>query len=124
MHELSLAQSIVELVEEQHARERFARVRTVVVSVGRLSSVDPRALEFGFDVVARGTVAEGATLAIERPPGRVFCTDCSQTVEIESQVDPCPICASHRWVVVGGQELRVIELEVDPCVESVGAAAR
>jgi hydrogenase nickel incorporation protein HypA/HybF len=113
MHELSLAQSIVDLIEEQRAGERFAHVRTIRVAVGQLSSVDPRALEFGFEVVARGTVAEGATLAIDRPPGRAFCTDCSDTVEIASQADACPICAGHRWMVVGGQELRVIDLEVE-----------
>jgi hydrogenase nickel incorporation protein HypA/HybF len=113
MHELSLAQSIVDLVEEQRVSAGFARVRTIRVSVGVLSSVDPRALEFGFDVVARGTVAEGAALAIERPPGRAFCTDCEQTVAIATQADACPICAGHRWKVVGGQELRVVDLEVE-----------
>jgi hydrogenase nickel incorporation protein HypA/HybF len=113
MHELSLAQSILDLVEEQRTGERFARVRTIRVSVGQLSSVDPRALEFGFEVVARGTVAEGATLAIDRPPGRAFCTDCAATIEIASQADACPTCAGHRWVVSGGQELRVVDLEVE-----------
>ena len=113
MHELSLAQSIIDLVEEQRAGERFARVRTIRVSIGQLSNVDPRALEFGFEVVARGTVAEGASLAIDRPPGRAYCTDCSATVEIATRTDACPTCAGHRWVAVGGEELRVIDLEVD-----------
>ena len=113
MHELSIAQSIVDLVEEQRSSARFARVRTIRLSIGQLSTVDPRALEFGFDVVARGTAAEGACLAIDRPPGRAYCTDCSTTVAIATRADACPICAGHRWVVAGGEELRVVELEVD-----------
>jgi hydrogenase nickel incorporation protein HypA/HybF len=113
MHELSLAQSIVDLVQEQCGSERFARVRTIRVSVGQLSTVDPRSLEFGFEVVARGTIAEGASLTIERPAGRAYCTDCAVTVEIATRADACPICSGHRWVVVGGQDLRVIDLEVD-----------
>ena len=63
MHELAIAQSIVELVEEHARRDAFTHVREIRLVIGALSHVDPRALEFGFDVVARGTVAAGARLA-------------------------------------------------------------
>jgi hydrogenase nickel incorporation protein HypA/HybF len=113
MHEMSLARSIVDLIEEQRQRAGFARVRRIRIAIGQLATVDARALEFGFDVVARGSAAEGAALAIERPAGRAYCTDCAETVEIASRADPCPLCAGHRWVVVAGEELRVVDLEVD-----------
>ena len=113
MHEMSLAQSIVELAEEHALREGFACVRTIRVAVGQLSNVDPRALSFGFDVAARGTAAEGAALVVDRPPGLATCIDCAREVAIASRADGCPLCGGHHWVVVGGEELRVVELEVE-----------
>jgi hydrogenase nickel incorporation protein HypA/HybF len=69
MHELAIAESIVDLVEEHAKKDVFQRVHRIHVLVGELSHVDPRALEFGFEVIAKGTVAEGATLAFDRRSG-------------------------------------------------------
>lgn len=113
MHEVSLANSIVEIIEELAARERFAKVRTVRVEIGALSHVEPRALEFGFESAASGTIADGAALVFERPNGSAFCTDCAKNVAIASRADACPLCGGHRWTLVGGDELRVIDLEVE-----------
>ena len=113
MHEMALAESIVELVRDQASRDAFARVRTIRLSIGVLSHVEPRALEFGFDVVAKGTVAQGARLAIERPAGTGWCTDCSETIDVAARGDECPRCGGHKWMLTGGDEMRVVELEVD-----------
>lgn len=67
MHEMAIAESIVELVEEHAKRDVFQRVHQIHLVVGALSHVDPRALEFGFEIIAKGTVAEGATLKIDCP---------------------------------------------------------
>jgi hydrogenase nickel incorporation protein HypA/HybF len=113
MHEMALAASIVELVEEHARRDVFTRVRSVRLAIGALSHVEPRALEFGFDVVTRGTVAEGATLVIERPAGTGYCTDCEKNVAIAAHGDVCPSCGGSRWMLVGGDEMRVVDLEVE-----------
>jgi hydrogenase nickel incorporation protein HypA/HybF len=113
MHEMSLAQSIVELVQDHARRDQFTRARIVRLSIGALSHVDPHALEFGWDVVTRGTVAEGATLTIERPSGTGYCTDCCKNVPVAALGDPCPECGGTKWMLVGGDEMRVIDLEVE-----------
>ena len=113
MHEMALAQSIVELVEEEARANDAHHVRVVRLAIGALSHVDPRALAFGFDVVTRGTVAEGARLAIDRPAGQAYCTDCEATVEIAAHGDPCPACGGNKWMLVGGDEMRVVDLEVE-----------
>jgi hydrogenase nickel incorporation protein HypA/HybF len=110
---MALAQSVVEIVEDQARRDTFTRVRTVRLSLGALSHVDPRALAFGFDVATRGTIAEGAVLAIDRPGGTGYCTDCCKTVEIGAHDAPCPSCGGNKWMLVGGDEMRVVDLEVD-----------
>jgi hydrogenase nickel incorporation protein HypA/HybF len=112
MHEMALAESIVDLVREQARRDMFARVQTIRLSIGRLSHVEPRALEFGFEVVARGTIADGAALVIERPEGEAWCTDCNGTVKVAGYGDPCPGCGGHKWIVTRGDEMRVVDLEV------------
>lgn len=112
MHEMALCQGILDIIRDRASEEGFSRVAAVRLRVGALSHVDPRALEFGFDVAARGTLAEGAELRIDRPAGRAFCMACSQTVTLAARGDPCPVCGSHQLMVVGGDELRVEELEV------------
>lgn len=113
MHELSLAQGIVEIVCDAARAERFTRVRRVRIAVGALAAVEPDALAFGFEMASRGTVVEGAELSIERPPGAGYCLGCSAEVKLAERGEPCPACGSHRVMVSGGEDLRVIDLEVE-----------
>jgi hydrogenase nickel incorporation protein HypA/HybF len=112
VHEVAIAEAIVELVAEHAARDAFRQVRRIHLAIGALSHVDPRALEFGFAAVASGTVADGATLVIDRPPGVARCLVCQADVAIAAYGDPCPTCGGAELMAVGGAELRVIDLEV------------
>jgi hydrogenase nickel incorporation protein HypA/HybF len=112
MHEASLAQSLVELIEshaKSHAAQRVARV---VVEIGSLSDVEPGALRFGFDVAAHGTVADGAALDIETPGGTAWCFDCAETVALARRGDGCPECGGHRLVVKAGDGMRLKAIEI------------
>lgn len=112
MHEMALAASVVEAIEAHAAREAFTKVERVVLEVGALSCVDPHALEFGFEAVTRGTCVEGARLDIETPPGQAQCFGCGSTVTIARKGDGCPECGSYQLVVSGGEELKIMSLEV------------
>ncbi len=112
MHEMALCQGMVELIEEQRVANGFDRVERVVVEIGVLGHVDPHALEFAFDVGARGTSAESATLEIREIPGRGWCMDCSRTIEISARGEGCPDCGSYQIIVEQGEEMRLKELEV------------
>jgi hydrogenase nickel incorporation protein HypA/HybF len=113
MHELALAQGVVEIVTDHAARQGFSRCRVVHLKIGALSSVMPEALALGFEVSAQGTVAEGARLEFHRTPGQAWCSDCSKTAQVESRLELCPSCGGAHLVVTGGDEMRVLELEVD-----------
>ncbi|MEO1015739.1 MAG: hydrogenase maturation nickel metallochaperone HypA [Pseudomonadota bacterium] len=112
MHELALARSVVKIVEDEAAVRAFSGVKKVVLEIGALSCVDPRALEFSFDAVASGTVAAGARLEIETPPGRARCFACEAEVDIAGRGEPCPECGSHQLFVIGGDDMVVKSLEV------------
>ncbi len=113
MHEMALCESIVQILETEAKRQSFARVRSVRVEVGALSHVEPQALEFCFDAVSRGTLAEGARFEILTTEGQAWCLDCEQSVAIAMRYDPCPGCGGHRLQVTGGEELKIKDLEVD-----------
>lgn len=112
MHELSLAQALVDLVEEHARRDGFARARALRVALGALSHVAPEALAFGFEVASRGTRAEGARLVLERVAARGFCTRCAREVEIATDSVTCAACGEAASALVGGDELRLVDLEV------------
>ncbi len=113
MHEVAIAQSILDLVNERAAGGAFTRVHAVRVAIGALSSVEPDALSFGFDAVTSGTVAQGAKLIIDRTPGRGFCMTCVTEIDVPARGVECPGCHGHQWLVVSGEELKVKDLEVD-----------
>lgn len=112
MHELSLAASVLQMLENAAARERFARVATLELEVGALASVDVRALRFALEAMAPGTLLEGAALRIAQPEGRAFCSDCGEEVAIRALGDACPRCGRYDLLLTRGAELRVIRLTV------------
>lgn len=112
MHEMSLCESIREVLTDEAQRHAFSRVRRVRLEVGRFACVEVEALRFGFDVVMRGSVAEGAELVIEEAPGLASCTDCGRTVEITDRLSTCPACGGEHLIPVGGDAMRIKDLEV------------
>lgn len=112
MHELSLADEIVRMVEAASAREHFKRVATLRLEAGALAGVEVSALRFALDAIAPGTCLEGAQITIDEPPGRAWCPRCATEVTIASRADPCPLCDGYPVQVTGGSALRVLDLVV------------
>jgi hydrogenase nickel incorporation protein HypA/HybF len=113
MHEMSLAEGILGVVQDAARAHAPCAVRTVRLEIGALAAVECEALRFAFDVVKRGSVAEGAQLDIVPVPGSAWCLQCARTVTIAERGDPCPHCGSWQLAVTGGTEMRVKELELD-----------
>ncbi|MDD3518216.1 MAG: hydrogenase maturation nickel metallochaperone HypA [Chromatiales bacterium] len=113
MHEMSLAEGILNIMEEAAAREGFARVKSLRLEVGRLAGVEVEALRFCFDAVIKGSVAEGARLDILDAPGEGWCMQCAKTVPVDALYDACPDCGGYQVQATGGLEMRVLDLEVE-----------
>lgn len=112
MHEMALAQGMLEIVEATARREGAARVTDVRLAIGALSHVAPDALRFCFDVVTRGSLAEGARLSIDDVPGEAWCLPCGATVPLAQLGDPCPRCGSFQLAVTSGDEMRVKDIAI------------
>ena len=112
MHEMSLCEGIRQVIEDQARSHATSAVKCVRVEIGRFAGVEKPALEFAFDVVMRGSVAQGARLEMLDLPGRAMCYDCVKEVEIADRLDPCPDCGGGKLMPVGGDEMRIKDLEV------------
>ncbi|SPF79383.1 hydrogenase maturation nickel metallochaperone HypA [Pseudoprimorskyibacter insulae] len=112
MHEMSLCEGIRTVIEDSARANGFTKVRSIRVEIGKFAGVEKPALEFAFDVVMRGSVAEGARLEMIDLPGKALCYDCVEEVEIETRLSPCPKCGGGKLMPNGGDEMRIKDLEV------------
>jgi hydrogenase nickel incorporation protein HypA/HybF len=112
MHELSIALSMIEQVEQQ-LMANPGPVRSVQVKIGALSGVDVEALRFAWDVARAGTPVADAQLEIEFVPLMVRCPGCGVTRVTEIFSIACPTCPEAEQEILSGKELELISMEVD-----------
>lgn len=112
MHELSIALSILDELEEQSRAHAEAAVTAVYVRLGVLSGVDGQALRFAFELAREGTAFAGARLEVESVPLRVLCPQCARSHSPDPQHIFCPKCLTPEQQVLEGRELEVAALEL------------
>jgi len=112
MHEMSLCEGILQIIEDQAKVQKFNRVLNVWVEIGDLAGVEIESLLFSFDAVTRNSIAEGAKLNIIKLPSNAWCMMCSKTISIKQRYDECPDCGSYQLQVTSGDEMKIKELEV------------
>ncbi len=112
MHELSLCKGIIELLQEHAKTDHYSQVKSIHLEIGKLSCVEPEALRFAFDVVAKASLAENATLEINEIPGQGWCKRCSSAVTIEQRFDACPSCDHYPLEIRQGDTMRIKHVEV------------
>lgn len=112
MHELSLCEAMLGIMEEQARKRGFRKIYRVCLGVGILSSVEPEALKFSFDIVTKGTLAQGAQLEIEIIPASAQCFSCGYQMGILNYDDLCPNCGGQQFQIEDADALCIQQLEV------------
>ena len=112
VHELSIMQDALALALNQAQQAGAGQVHALHLRVGALSGVVPDALQFAFETLARGTLAEGAELAIESVPARFWCSRCLREFEVEDLFAQCPDCSHTSTELRAGRELELTSLEI------------
>jgi len=112
MHELAIAQNILEIVQQAVPEGQAAAVRSVRIRVGQLSGIVPDSLDFCFNAIIVDTKMPQASLAIEQIPTVSRCRDCLQRFAVEDFVFSCPACKSANLELISGKELEVVEIEL------------
>jgi hydrogenase nickel incorporation protein HypA/HybF len=113
LHELSLTQNLIEIAEDHARRENATVITSVTIEIGSLSGVMPEAMEFAFEACTKDTLADGATLEIRHIPALGRCQKCGQECAMESLLDGCSACDSYALDILKGQEMALIEMEID-----------
>lgn len=113
MHELSLMEGVLDIIEQARRQHGFTQVRRVVLEIGSLAGVEREALAFCWEAVVQDTVAATAILELVDLPARAWCGGCAAEVEVSSRLDLCPACGAVPERVVQGTDLRVKALDVE-----------
>ena len=122
MHELSVAQRLVELVCDELGDSTSITVRSVLLRLGPLSGVDAQALRFAYDAATAGTLLDRSTLHIESVAPAGYCPTCNTEVELpDFRRLRCPACGTPTPDLVRGLELEVVSVEVVDAPETVTA---
>ncbi len=115
MHEMSVAQSILDIVRQELAKHEVGRLDTVVVKAGRLAGIVPDALHFAWEVLTRDTGFDGSKLVVDEVPLMLRCSECEQ--EFESQTNmlaPCPHCGEELGhAIMSGREMYIDKIEAE-----------
>ena len=114
MHELTLCEALLDLLDEEKAKRGFRALTRIKLEIGRFGCLDPDALVYAFEVTTRGGWLEGARIEVDRPPGRARCLDCGADVEVADRLADCPNCGGIRLLPTGGDEMRLVEMEIVP----------
>ncbi|MGA2620933.1 MAG: hydrogenase maturation nickel metallochaperone HypA [Thermoguttaceae bacterium] len=114
MHELSIVEALLEQVgRELHRAGQNGRVKRLEVAIGRLSGVHSGSFRFAFELLAPGTIVEGAKLDISEPPAVCCCARCGARREIEELVAECPGCGSPEITIEQGRDLMLQSIELE-----------
>lgn len=105
--------SVAQIVVERALEEGASRALSVTVEVGELSGVMPEALEFCYEAAVKGGIAEGSRLVIKRIPAVAVCGECGVTFAPDERIFVCPKCEGFTASLKSGEELAVIEIEVE-----------
>ncbi|MFH1198434.1 MAG: hydrogenase maturation nickel metallochaperone HypA [bacterium] len=112
MHELSVAQEIINIAQ-QYLPENNSEVKSVKLKIGKLSSILVDSLLFCFDAVSKGTPLHEAKLLIEEEPITINCGECMSESILHEIEFVCPVCGSTSIEVISGTEMHIMEIELN-----------
>ena len=122
MHELAVTQGIIDVAVQAAERNGGHGISAIDLVIGDLSSIVDDSIQFYFDILSQGTLAEGAVLRFRREPALAICFDCRHQFRAAAPLEPaCPNCGSARLQVSGGREFFVESIEVRDEDSSAGA---
>lgn len=113
MHEMGIVASILEAASDAAVKAGAARITEIRISVGELTEVQDFALDFAFESLSPGTLAEGATLTVNHVGASSKCATCGVAFDHGRFEVICPECGSFVCELLTGRELTIDSIEID-----------
>lgn len=113
MHELSLAMSIVDLVEREAVKAQASRIRSLELEIGTLAGIEIESLLTSLQMVMERTVLQDTRVDISRVIPKATCEQCGSVFEPQNLYTPCPVCGSYETFLVNGREFRLKAIEIE-----------
>lgn len=113
MHELSIASNLMDIVKQAVDGQSVSRVTSLRIVIGEMSTVVPDCLTFAFQIMSKGSVAEGARLDFEKKSLIGKCGDCGKEFHVENYVFLCPECESRNVEILSGREFMLKSIECE-----------
>ena len=113
MHEMAIAEGILDIALDYAKANDAKKIKEVGLLLGEMSGVEVDSLNFSFNMLVQGTIAEGAVLKIKHVPLIGKCSKCGKEFHIEHYDFWCPECENGVLTTISGREMQVEYLEVD-----------
>lgn len=113
MHEMPVTQSVLEIALRHAESADASRITDIYLVIGQLSSFVDDAIQFYWDIISEGTIAQGATLHFERIPAQARCDNCGAEYRLEGMDFTCPGCGGVAVTIVAGKEFYVDSINVE-----------
>jgi hydrogenase nickel incorporation protein HypA/HybF len=115
MHEMSVISSLLRIVLAEADKANSKSVVSIRLQVGEFSDLQAAWMQRFFDIMSRGTKAEGATIKIEKVPGRMKCSECLHEFNVSlKELDAllCPKCGEKKMSLISGRQYYLKAMEV------------
>jgi hydrogenase nickel incorporation protein HypA/HybF len=114
MHELAVTESILSIAMEAAQKADARRILVIDLVIGELSSIVDDSVQFYFDILSKGTIAEDARLRFNRKQAEAVCWDCDHEFAVSAPLlHSCPNCGSARMHITEGKEFSIESIEVE-----------
>ncbi|HKZ43535.1 MAG TPA: hydrogenase maturation nickel metallochaperone HypA [Anaerolineales bacterium] len=113
MHELAVSESILKIALENAEKAHASSIKSINLEIGQLASLVDESINFYWDIISEGTIAQGAVLTINRISVEMRCFDCGKVFIPDGESFECPDCSSIRVQVIRGDEMRVESIDVE-----------
>lgn len=113
MHELPVAENILKITLRHAEKSGAQRVTGLYLVIGQLASVVDDSLQFYWDFLSEGTLAEGAILHFQRIPAELQCLDCGHIYKLNHEDFACPQCRSQSIKVTSGEEFYLDSIDIE-----------
>lgn len=110
MHELSLANEIIDLASREAKKNNIDSVSEIVIEIGDLSGVEADIFQSALEMIVKDSILEHAELKLIRTSGKGKCNACNKDFEMKDRLDVCPVCSCFPSEISGGQEFRVLSI--------------